>query len=214
MAETDIGKARLEAFSDGVIAIIVTIMVLELKPPHAPTPDAILALWPTFAAYAVSFAFVAIYWVNHRHLLQRARRIDNRILWLNMVLLFWLSLIPFATAYLGVNLTEAFPVALYSGLFLVCAISFMLLARSVAYHHGNDPAARAMDRAAGRKNAISLSLYAIAIPAAYLITWVSLGLVLAVGALYFIPEVWLEGSDTGEESEAKKKRRPKPPQFI
>lgn len=207
MAEGEFGKARLEAFSDGVIAIIVTIMVLELKPPHAASFEALLTLWPTFAAYAVSFAFVAVYWVNHRHLFQRARRIDNRILWLNMVLLFWLSLIPFATAYLGEHVTEAFPVALYSALFLVCGLSFMILAGSVARHHDDDPAARALDRAATRKNVLSLLLYAIAIGAAYLVTWVSLGLVVSVAALYFIPEVWLEGSDTGRPPRPKKPPR-------
>ncbi len=191
MAEQDFGKARLEAFSDGVIAIIITIMVLELKPPHGADIHALVALWPTFAAYAVSFAFIAIYWVNHRHLFQFAQKVDNRVLWANMALLFCLSLIPFATAYLGENLTAAFPVALYSGFFLVSAIAFMSLGRAIAAHHEPGDALATLDAAANRKNWMGLSLYALAVPIAYIQTWVSLALVVGVAGLYFVPTVWL-----------------------
>lgn len=189
MAESDLSSARLEAFSDGVIAIIVTIMVLELKPPHAEGIAALLRLWPIFAAYAASFVFVAIYWVNHRHLFHRLKRADNPVLWANMALLFFLSLIPFATAYLGEHINEPLAAALYAGLMLVCGVSFFALSETVA--RGSSGEARFDDfhSFAMFKNLLSLAIYAAAIPAAWVSVWLSLGLVVAVAGLYFLPEI-------------------------
>src|SRR4051812_33599007 len=115
-----LGKTRLEAFSDGVVAIIITIMVLELKPPHSPSAPELLKLTPVFLGYLLSFVVVAILWVNHHHLLHTVERVDGRILWLNNHLLFWLSLVPFTTAYIGESHLAPLPVALY-GFVLFCA---------------------------------------------------------------------------------------------
>jgi TMEM175 potassium channel family protein len=132
MIEQDVSSSRLESFSDGVIAIIVTVMVLELKAPHDPTPRALLALWPDFLSYAVSFGFVAIYWVNHRFVLRRVRAVDERIVWTNVLLLFAVSMIPFSTAYMGETRLASFPMALYGGELLVCGMAFALLRTAVA----------------------------------------------------------------------------------
>lgn len=132
MLEQDVSPSRLEFFSDGVIAIIVTVMVLELKAPHDPRPQALLALWPDFLSYAVSFGFVAIYWVNHRFVLSRVRAVDERIVWTNVLLLFAVSMIPFSTAYMGETRLASFPMALYGGELLVCGIAFALLRTAVA----------------------------------------------------------------------------------
>ncbi len=130
--EPDVSPSRLESFSDGVIAIIVTVMVLELKAPHDPRPQALLALWPGFLSYAVSFGFVAIYWVNHRFVLRHVRAVDERIVWTNVVLLFAVSMIPFSTAYMGETRLARFPMALYGGELLVCGVAFAALRTAIA----------------------------------------------------------------------------------
>jgi len=116
-------RGRLEAFSDAVIAIVMTIMVLELVPPHEPTLDALVDLWPIFLAYVLSFAHLAIYWNNHHHLLQAARTVSGRVLWMNMHLLFWLSLVPFATAWMGETGFQALPTAAYGVVLLMSAFA-------------------------------------------------------------------------------------------
>src|SRR4030081_4147845 len=126
---------RVEAFSDGVIAILITIMVLELKAPHDPTPASLAQMWPSFFAYVLSFIIIAIYWVNHHHLIHLVTRVDSVILWANINLLFWISLMPWVTVYLGDNHALPFPVALYAAVSAVGATSFSLLRASIARHH-------------------------------------------------------------------------------
>src|SRR5215831_17397300 len=131
-------KGRLEAFSDGVIAIIITIMVLELKVPHEADLESLHPLIPLFLSYVLSFVFLGIYWNNHHHLLQAARRVTGGVLWANMHLLFWLSLTPFATAWMGENHFESLPVALYGGVQLLAAIAYYILTRTLITSHGQD----------------------------------------------------------------------------
>ena len=130
---------RIEAFSDGVMAILITIMVLELKAPHDPTPASLAKMWPIFFAYVVSFVIIAIYWVNHHHLIHLVTRVDSVILWTNMNMLFWISLIPWVTVYLGDNHALPFPVALYAAVSTAGAVSFFLLRASIARQH-HEPA--------------------------------------------------------------------------
>ena len=178
----------MEAFSDGVIAIIVTIMVLELKPPEAASPSALLRLWPTGLAYALSFLLVAIYWVNHHHLLHAARRVGADTLWLNIHLLFWLSLFPFATAYLGDTRGAAFATVVYAGLSVVVAFAYMLLARNLTRRNADVPAVAALAGRRQTKNILALAAMLLAIPAAYLWEPLALMLLVAPAAAYFVPD--------------------------
>ena len=139
---------RIEAFSDGVMSILITIMVLELKAPHDPSPASLARMWPTFFAYILSFIIIAIYWVNHHHLIQLVTRVDSIILWTNMNLLFWISLIPWVTVYLGDNHALPFPVALYAAVSVAGAISFFLLRASIARHH-HEPRVQAVEQKNG-----------------------------------------------------------------
>jgi len=131
-------KGRMEAFSDGVIAIIITIMVLELKVPRGTDPAALIPLIPVFLSYALSFIFLGIYWSNHHHLLQAIKHVDGRVLWANLHLLFWLSLTPFVTGWMGENQFEAWPVACYGTILLCAAIAYFILARTLIALHGSD----------------------------------------------------------------------------
>jgi uncharacterized membrane protein len=185
-------STRLEAFSDGVIAIIITIMVLELKVPHGDTPDAVLALWPTFLSYALSFFLVAIYWVNHHQLFSRVERVSHDILWGNNLLLFCISLIPFVTAYVGDNHLSAFPVALYSGVMFVCGVAFLILAKIIVRSAPDDVELVALDRRAARKNMIALAIYAFGVVVAYIHPAATLVCIAAVAVMYFRPTRWLE----------------------
>src|ERR671917_1269308 len=157
------GRGRLEAFSDGVLAIIITIMVLELKVPHAADAAALRPLVPVFLSYVLSFVFVGIYWSNHHHLLHAARHVNGRVLWANLHLLFWLSLIPFVTGWMGENHFAALPVALYRAVLLCAAIAYFILARVLVSYHGRDSA---LAKALGRdfKGKMSVAAYAAAIP--------------------------------------------------
>src|SRR6266550_8019338 len=141
---------RVEAFSDGVIAIIITIMVLELKPPHTPDFTSLARIWPTFFAYVLSFLIIAIYWVNHHHLIHMVTRVDAIILWANINLLFWISLMPWVTVYLGDNHVLPFPVALYAAVSLAGALSWFLLRASIARRH-DDPAFERVNKRMERK---------------------------------------------------------------
>jgi uncharacterized membrane protein len=182
-----IGKSRLEAFSDGVVAIIVTIMVLELKVPHDPSPQALLHLTPLFLSYALSFLVVAILWVNHHHLLHTATHASGRILWLNNHLLFWLSLIPFTTAYIGENHLAPLPVALYGLVLFFCGCAFDLLRRAIAGQLGHDAALAAVHRRSNLRNAVSALLYLAAVPLAWVSVWLSLFVYVLVPVMYFMP---------------------------
>ena len=191
-------KGRLEAFSDGVLAIIITIMVLELKASHDPAPGALRALVPKFLSYVLSFVYVGIYWNNHHHMLQAARRVNGAILWANLHLLFWLSLIPFTTAWMGETHFAPLPVAAYGAVLLLAAVAYYILAHLLIAHHGPDSAlARAFGR--DRKGQVSVVLYAVAIPVAFAAPWVSGLLYTAVAVVWLIPDRRIEATLTSAE---------------
>jgi uncharacterized membrane protein len=188
------GKGRLEAFSDGVIAIIITIMVLELKVPHsedAAQPGALIPLVPVFVSYVLSFVFVAIYWNNHHHMLHASRVVNGAILWANTHLLFWLSLMPFVTAWMGENHFATWPVALYGVVMLMSGVAYTILARALVHRHGPDST---LGTAIGEdvKGRRSLLLYASAIPLAFLSRWISLALYFVVAIMWLIPDRRIE----------------------
>jgi uncharacterized membrane protein len=185
------GKGRLEAFSDGVIAIIITIMVLELKVPHGDDPAALRPLIPIFLSYVLSFVNVGIYWNNHHHLLQAVRHVNGRTLWANLHLLFWLSLFPFATAWMGENHFAALPVALYGVVLLLAAIAYFILTRTLISQHGKDSA---LATALGRdlKGKISVVIYAVAIPLAFVKPWFACALYVLVAVMWLIPDRRIE----------------------
>jgi uncharacterized membrane protein len=184
-------KGRLEAFSDGVIAIIITIMVLELKTPHEASLEALRPLIPVFLSYALSFVFVGIYWNNHHHLMQAAHKVNGRILWANMHLLFWLSLTPFVTSWMGENHFAPWPVALYGIVLLFSGGAFTLLVRSLIAHHGKDSTLAIAVRK-DIKGKLSVVLYAVAIPAAFLSTWISGALYVTVAIMWLVPDRRIE----------------------
>lgn len=179
---------RLAAFSDGVMAIIITIMVLELKAPRDASVRALLELWPTFLSYTLSYLFVGVFWINHHHLLRHAERAEPMMIWANLLVLFFVSLIPFFTEYMAENRMNTFTTALYAGIFLLVTVAFMILQKTIAQHFGPDAKLRAMDRAASKRNWIALVSYVIAIPAAYLHPAVSLIIIVGIAGLYFVPD--------------------------
>ena len=188
-------KGRLEAFSDGVLAIIITIMVLELAVPHEPTLDALLGLWPVFLSYVLSFANIGIYWNNHHHLLQASRVVDGRVLWANLHLLFWLSLFPFATAWMGENDFAAVPVAIYGVVAVMAAIAYFLLVRALLRCQ---PADTHLAEAIGNdtKGKVSPLIYALAVPIALLpvpfAPFVAFAMYVAVALIWVVPDVRIE----------------------
>jgi len=189
-------KGRMEAFSDGVLAIIITIMVLELKVPHGVTPDALVPLIPVVLSYILSFVFVGIYWNNHHHLLQAIRHVDGAVLWANLHLLFWLSLIPFVTAWMGENEFAPWPVALYGVVLLFASIAYYILARTLIAAHGTDSV---LATALGRdvKGKVSVVAYAAAIPLALASSWLAFGLFVLVAVMWLVPDRRIEKTLTG-----------------
>ncbi|OGQ22966.1 MAG: hypothetical protein A3I05_06110 [Deltaproteobacteria bacterium RIFCSPLOWO2_02_FULL_44_10] len=181
---------RLEAFSDGVIAIIITIMVLEMKPPHEPNVAALTSLGSAFLSYILSFIYVGTYWNNHHHLLHAAQKIEGRILWANLHLLFWLSLIPFVTAWMGENHFAKLPVALYGFVLLMAGIAYYLLAHSLMSQRENAQLARAIGK--DYKGIASIIIYAIAIPLSFLNPWLSFSLYALVAIMWIIPDRRIE----------------------
>jgi len=180
-------KGRIEAFSDGVIAIIITIMVLELKVPHEPDMNALSHLLPVFLAYVLSFLNVGLYWNNHHHMFHSVKHVGGWVLWANLHLLFWLSLMPFATGFMEESGFEPMPVALYGADLLMCGLSYTLLALSLIAEHGKDSDfARALG--SDLKGKLSLAAYAISIPMAYVNVWISLALILAVALSWVVPD--------------------------
>src|SRR6201993_2771782 len=179
---------RIEAFSDGVMAILITIMVLELKAPHDPTPASLAKMWPTFFAYVLSFVIIAIYWVNHHHLIHLVTRVDSSILWANMNQLFWISLIPWVTVYLGDNHALPFPVALYAAVSIAGAVSFFLLRASIARHHHHELEFKRLNRRMARKNLIAIVIYIVAIAMAFIYTPLALVMIALPAAMYFLPD--------------------------
>jgi uncharacterized membrane protein len=180
-------KSRLEAFSDGVIAIIITIMVLELKPPHGTDWAAIKPVLLTFISYALSFLLVAIYWGNHHHLLHTVSHINSKIIWANTHLLFWLSLIPFATNWAGENHFDPVSVAVYAGLQAICGIAYYILLRIIAAAHSNSRLHESLEKQS-KKGVASMIIYIAAIPLAFVEPVVSAGLFLLVAIIWLIPD--------------------------
>ena len=184
-------KGRLEAFSDGVLAIIITIMVLELKVPHGASFEDLKPLFPVFLSYVLSFIYIGIYWNNHHHMLHAASRVNGGILWANQLLLFWLSLVPFVTAWMGENHFAPVPVALYGVVLFLAAVSYTILARALAAHHGADSKlARALG--ADFKGKASLAFYLIAILVALSWPWVAGLLYACVALMWLVPDRRIE----------------------
>lgn len=184
-------KGRLEAFSDGVIAIIITIMVLELKVPHGTDPASLLPLMPVFFSYVLSFVFLGIYWNNHHHLLQAIKHVDGRVLWANMHLLFWLSLTPFVTAWMGENHFASWPVALYGVVLLCSAIAYYILVRVLISVHGPD-SVLATAIGGDFKGKISPVVYVVAIVLSFVNPWVACSLYVVVAVMWLVPDRRIE----------------------
>lgn len=193
MPHGEMTTSRLEAFSDGVIAIIVTIMVLELRPPAQPTWPALLRVAPVFIGYALSFLVVAIMWVNHHHMIHIVRKVTARLLWSNLNLLFWMSLVPFVTEFVGKNYREPMAVALYGLDLTMCAAAFYLLRiELIEQESGNDNMVE-YHRRIQRKNTLSMLLYFSSAPLAYVSVYASFFVFALIPALYFLPEKKLAG---------------------
>ncbi len=192
------GKNRLEAFSDGVIAIIITIMVLELKVPQGSNWQALLPLLPTFLAYILSFAFVGIFWNNHHHMFNATRRIDGRVLWANLLLLFSLSLFPFATAWVGENHAAPVPSALYGVVLLMSAFSYIVVQQTIIATQGPDSL---LQRAVGedRKGKLSMVLIVAGIASSFCVQYLAQGLYAAVALIWIIPDRRIERVVEGHE---------------
>jgi uncharacterized membrane protein len=184
-------KNRLEAFSDGVMAIIITILVLELKAPHGHHISDLLPLLPKFIGYVLSFIYIGIYWNNHHHMLHTVRQVNGNILWANMHLLFWLSLVPFVTAWMGENHFESLPVALYGVVLLMAAVAYTILQMQILASHGNDSI---LAKAVGKdfKGKVSVVSYVLAIIAAFWIPMVSGILFGLVAFIWLIPDKRIE----------------------
>ena len=184
-------KNRLEAFSDGVIAIIITIMVLELKVPHGEDFATLAPLWPVLLSYVLSFAYVGIYWNNHHHMLHTVHKVTGPILWANLHLLFWLSLFPFTTGWMGENHFAPGPTALYGGVLLMAAIAYYVLQSLIIASQGEDSLLR---RAVGGdwKGKLSPAPYLLAIGTAFVSQWLSLAIYAAVAVIWFVPDRRIE----------------------
>ena len=184
-------KGRLEAFSDGVIAVIITIMVLELKSPAAGTLESLREVIPTFFGYVLSFVHVGIYWNNHHHLFQAVERVNGRVLWANLHLLFWLSLVPFATSWMGNTGYARTPVIVYGAVLFLSAVAYFVLAKSLLARHGaSSSVARAISD--GRKERISLGIYGLAIGGAFIHPYVACAGYCLVATLWLIPDRRIE----------------------
>ena len=185
-------KGRMEAFSDGVIAILITIMVLQLTQPSGTDLSALLPLMPIFLSYVLSFVFLGIYWNNHHHLLQAVKHVNGRVLWANLHLLFWLSLIPFVTAWVGQNHFATWPVALYGLDLLLAAVAYFILVRALIALHGRDSVlAEAMGR--DFKGIVSIVIYLAAILVTLLInSWIGFGMYVLVAVVWLVPDRRIE----------------------
>ena len=184
-------RARLEAFSDGVIAIIITIMVLELRVPLGNSLAVLRPIAPVFLSYVLSFIFMGIYWSNHHHLFQVVEHVDGRVLWANLHLLFWLSLTPFVTAWMGENHFASLPVALYGVVLLLAAIAYFILTRVLLLIHDAD-SKLAIALGADFKGKISMVIYLLAIPLAFVRPWIACGLYILVAVTWLVPDRRIE----------------------
>ena len=184
-------KGRLEAFSDGVIAIIITIMVLELKVPHEADLAALRPLTPIFLSYVLSFVYLGIYWNNHHHMLQAVRQVNGVVLWANLHLLFWLSLIPFVTAWTGESFFAPIPIALYGLVLLMSAIAYYILSQVLVFHHGKE-STLAIEIGRDFKGKISVGIYTLAVLLSFVNSWLALTLYVAVAIVWLIPDRRIE----------------------
>jgi uncharacterized membrane protein len=184
-------KSRLEAFSDGVLAIIITILVLEMKVPHGERLESLRPLLPVFLSYVLSFLYVGIYWTNHHHMLHAAKRVSGSILWANLHLLFWLSLFPFITGWMGENLFAPLPSALYGTVLLMAGFAYRILARTIIAIEGPDsPLAKAIGN--DRKGTFSIVLYVTAIPLAFVNQMIAQAIYVGVAMMWLIPDRRIE----------------------
>ncbi len=192
------GKNRLEAFSDGVIAIIITIMVLELKVPRGESLEALAPLIPVFLSYVLSFVYVGIYWNNHHHMLQTSHKVTGPMLWANLHLLFWLSLFPFATGWMGANHFASAPSAFYGAVLLMAAIAYWILQQLIIASQGPDSL---LKKAVGSdwKGKVSPLIYLMAIPTAFWAHWISQGLYVLVALVWLVPDRRIEKALAGRE---------------
>lgn len=190
-------RGRLEAFSDGVLAIVITIMVLELAPPHGSTLEDLFPLWPKFLSYAMSFAYIGIYWVNHHHLLHATHAVTGRVLWSNLHLLFWLSVVPFGTAWMGENQFAPIPVAVYGAMLVMPAIAFAFLVRAIIAVPDQPPA---LAEAIGRdiKGYASIVGYVVAVPIALYYPLVSVAIYILIASIWIVPDPRFERSISAE----------------
>ena len=186
------GTSRLEAFSDGVLAIIITIMVLEMKVPHDPTFEGLRGLAPVFLSYILSFVYVGIYWNNHHHLLHTCKKVTGRILWANLHLLFWLSLFPFVTGWMGENHFAPLPSAFYGLVLFAASLAFLLLQQAIIASQGEESA---LKQAIGKdwKGKVSSVLYLCAIVSTFFALWLAQLIYVAVAALWLVPDRRIEG---------------------
>jgi uncharacterized membrane protein len=185
------GKGRLEAFSDGVLAIIITIMVLEIKVPHGNMLEDLKPLLPIFTSYVLSFVYIGIYWNNHHHLMHVVHTVTGSVLWSNIHLLFWLSLVPFATAWMGENHFSKWPVILYGTILLMAGFAYYILSQCLLKVHGKDSElAQAIGQ--DKKGIISLILYIIGIACSFINPWIGFSIYVIVAAIWFIPDRRIE----------------------
>jgi uncharacterized membrane protein len=192
---SEMTTSRLEAFSDGVIAIIITIMVLELRPPAQPTLSALVKVSPVFLSYALSFLVAAIMWVNHHHLIHAVHSVTARLLWSNLYLLFWMSLVPFVTDFMGKNYREPMAVALYGLDLFLCSTGFYFLRMELVHQSHHDLAMVEYHERIQRKNAFSGALYLLSVPLAYVSIYASFFIFVFIPATYFLPEKKLAGGE-------------------
>ncbi len=184
-------KGRLEAFSDGVLAVIITIMVLEMRSPHGTSLAALRPLIPVLLSYVLSFVYIGIYWNNHHHLLHATQRVNGATLWANLHLLFWLSLIPFTTAWMGENHFESWPVAVYGMVLLLAGVAYFVLTKALINLHGRgSPLATSIG--SDRKGKISIAIYAAAIPLAFARPWIAGAFYVIVAIMWLIPDPRIE----------------------
>ena len=184
-------KGRMEAFSDGVFAVIITIMVLDMKSPHGTSVADLRPLLPVFFSYVLSFIYIGIYWNNHHHLLQATQHVEGGILWANLHLLFWLSLTPFATAWMGENHFAPLPVALYGVVLFFAGIAYFILTKKLIAHHGKD-SALAASIGSDRKGRTSVVVYAAAIPMSFVRPWIAFACYIMVAVMWLIPDPRIE----------------------
>lgn len=189
--QSAMNKSRLEAFSDGVLAVILTIMVLEMKPPRGASVQALRPVIPVFLTYTLSFVYIAIYWNNHHHLLHATQRVNGATLWANLHLLFWLSVVPFTTAWMDENHFQALPVAVYGIVLLMAGFAYFILTKSLLHIHERD-STLASSIGSDTKGKISLVVYALAIPSAFVRTWIAGACYVLVAVIWLIPDRRIE----------------------